>query len=71
VAAYLASLLTQELGYTVTQGEAYPQCVFPGGVIPKSAWSVPATNLLKYIPAPNNANGTFSTSAYNKTLARR
>jgi hypothetical protein len=23
---------------------------------------------LKYIPAPNNANGTFSTSAYNQTL---
>ena len=64
--AYLASLLTQELGYTVTAGEAY-SAVFPDGVIPKSAWSVPATNLLKYIPTPNNSDGTFSTSAYNKT----
>ena len=25
-------------------------------------------NLLQYIPAPNNANGTFSTSSYNQTL---
>ena len=64
--AYLASLLTQELGYTVTSGEAY-SAVFPDGVIPKSAWSVPATNLLKYIPTPNNSDGTFSTSAFNKT----
>src|SRR5277367_5827759 len=32
------------------------------------AWSAPATNLLKYIPTPNNANGTFSTSAFNETL---
>ncbi len=64
--AYLASLLTQELGYTVTSEEAY-SAVFPDGVIPKSAWSVPATNLLKYIPTPNNSDGTFSTSAFNKT----
>ena len=31
--------------------------------------SAPAANLLQYIPAPNNANGTFSTSAYNQTLS--
>jgi hypothetical protein len=64
--SYFASLLTG-LGYPATQGEPYAS-VFPGGVIPKSVWSAPATNLLKYIPAPNNANGTFSTSAYNLTL---
>ena len=64
--AYLASTLTQELGYAVTSGEAY-SAVFPNGVIPKSAWSAPATNLLKYIPTPNNSDGTFSTSAFNKT----
>ena len=28
----------------------------------------PGTNLLQYIPAPNNSNGTFSTSAFNQTL---
>jgi hypothetical protein len=63
---YLASLLTG-LGYPATQGEPYSS-VFPNGVIPAHAWSAPATNLLQYIPTPNNANGTFSTSAYNKTL---
>jgi hypothetical protein len=73
---YWASLLSQKLGYTVMAGEPYytpgcsgpAQCVFPGAVIPRSAWSVPAINLLKYIPAPTNANGTFSTSAYNERL---
>ena len=72
---YWASLLSQKLGYPVSAGEPYytagctsSTCVFPNAVIPQSAWSAPATNLLKYIPAPNNANGTFSTSAYNKTL---
>jgi hypothetical protein len=27
-------------------------CVFPGGVIPQSAWSLPATKILPLIPAP-------------------
>jgi Carboxypeptidase regulatory-like domain len=72
---YFASLLSQKLGYTVSPGEPYyapgctiSTCVFPGAVIPQSAWSAPATNLLKYVPAPNNANGTFSSSAQNETL---
>ncbi len=74
--SYLASRISQKLGYGVTAGEPYyfpectspSQCVFPNAVIPQSAWSAPAVNLLKYIPAPNNPNGTFSTSAYNETL---
>jgi hypothetical protein len=72
---YFASLLSQKLGYAVTTGEPYytvgctsATCVFPGAIIPQSAWSAPATNLLKYIPAANNANGTFSTSSSNLTL---
>jgi hypothetical protein len=73
---YLANQLSQKLGYAVTAGEPYyfqgcgssTQCVLPNAVIPRSAWSAPATNLLQYIPAPNNPNGTFSTSAYNQTL---
>ena len=72
---YWANLLSQKLGYAVSAGEPYytagctsATCVFPGAVIPQSAWSAPATNLLKYIPTSNNANGTFSTSAYNQTL---
>src|ERR1700694_4532164 len=58
-----AQVLSQRLGYTVTQGEAYSfpgcgstdpvaGCVFPGGVIPQAAWSAPATKILPYIPAP-------------------
>ncbi len=76
--SYWAGLLSTKLGYTVSAGENYytpgctstglNPCVLPGAVIPQSAWSAPATNLLKYIPAPNNANGTFSSSAYNTIL---
>ena len=76
---YFANLLTEKLGYTVTQGEPYyfngcttadaqaGQCVFGNAMIPESAWSVPAQRMLQYIPAPNNANG-FATSAYNQTV---
>ncbi|HEY8713792.1 MAG TPA: carboxypeptidase regulatory-like domain-containing protein [Candidatus Acidoferrum sp.] len=57
---YWAQVLSQRLGYTVTQGEAYSfvgcnstaDCVFPGGVIPQSAWSVPSGKILPFIPAP-------------------
>ncbi len=72
---YWASLLSQELGYPVAAGEPYytagctaATCVLPGATIPRSAWPAPATDLLQYIPTPNNANGTFSTSSYSQTL---
>jgi hypothetical protein len=73
---YLANLLAQKLGYGVVPGESYyvpgcstsAQCVFPNAVIPLGAWSVPAQRMLQYIPAPNTAGGTFSTSSYNQTL---
>ncbi len=72
---YWASQLAGKLGYGVSAGEPYytpgctiSTCVFPGAVIPQRVWSSPAANLLQYIPPPNNANGTFSTSAYNETL---
>jgi len=73
---YLAQLLGQKLGYGVTAGEPYyfsgctssAQCVLPNALLPQRAWSAPAANLLKYIPSPNSANGTFSTSSYNQTL---
>jgi hypothetical protein len=71
-----ANLLSQKLGYAVNPGEAYftagctspSQCVFPNATIPKSAWSAPAQNLLQYIPEPNVATNTFSTSAQNEIL---
>jgi len=79
---YVAKLLTQELGYGVTQGECYyysscvvpagqtklPGSVFPDGVIPASAWSAPARNLLQYIPTANIGSNLFSTSAYPETV---
>ncbi|HKM84680.1 MAG TPA: TonB-dependent receptor [Terriglobales bacterium] len=43
--------------------------IFPNGdIVPQSAWSAPAINLLQYIPSPNNTDGTFATSAFNETL---
>jgi hypothetical protein len=71
----IANLLTQKLGYKVTQGEPYytpgcsiATCVLPTGMIPMTAWSAPALNLLKYIPAPNIGTNLFSTSAYPETV---
>jgi hypothetical protein len=71
-----ATTLSNKLQYTVTPGENYylagctsrAQCVFPGAVIPTNLWSAPASNLLGYIPAPNQGSSSFSTSAYNEDL---
>jgi len=73
---YFANILTQKLGYQVVSGEPYylpgctssNTCVFPNAVIPQSAWSVPAQQMLQYIPAPNTASGSFATSSYNQTV---
>jgi hypothetical protein len=70
-----ATTLSQELGYTVTQGEAYytpgctvnTACVFPNAMIPTSAMTAPSQNLLKYFPKPNDG-AFFSTSSDNQTL---
>ena len=72
----LATSLSEKLGYTVVPGESYyapgctstSQCIFPGAVIPSSAWSVPAARLLPYIPAANQGIDLFSTAAENQTL---
>ena len=64
---YLASVLSQKLGYAVSPGEPYAS-VFPQGVIPVSAWSAPAKNLLQYIPTPNIGSGEFYTSAFDETV---
>jgi hypothetical protein len=68
-----AQVLTSRLGYTVNQGEPYwtsgcntladaqaGTCVFPGGVIPKAAWSSAAIGTLPSIPAPNVTNQGFN-----------
>jgi hypothetical protein len=73
---FWANLLSQNLGYPVSPGEAYytpgcvssMQCVLPNAQIPPSAWSGPAKILLRYVPLPNQGVNTFSTSAYDETL---
>lgn len=73
---FMASLLTQRLGYRVSPGEPFyttgctssSQCVLPNGVIPQSAWSLPAQHLLQYIPQPNVGSGEFSTAALAERL---
>ena len=73
--SYAASLLSQRLNYGVSPGEAYytpgctnpTECVFPNAVIPQRAWSVPAQNLLQYIPLPNVGTNEYS----NASLAQR
>jgi hypothetical protein len=73
---FWADRLSQKLGYTVNPGQPYYQpgcvstahCVFPNAFIPARAWSIPAKNLLQYIPAPSLDERTFTTSAFNQTL---
>src|SRR5882724_1118750 len=58
---YWAQVLTQRLGYGVSNGEPYSfagctltsDCVFPGGVIPQRAFSKPAIGTLPFIPVGN------------------
>ena len=81
----MAAKLSTDLGYKVIPGEPYfatgcttlsqakaGTCVFPGGIIPKAAWSSAATDLLQFFPEPNGSGGgpfpTFSSSAYNETV---
>jgi hypothetical protein len=76
--AYFASVLTQELGHTVVAGESYyvpgcttsSQCVLPDAVIPRTAYSLPAKHLLRYIPSPSTGDGlNFSTSAAAQSVS--
>jgi len=70
--------LSQRLGYQVSNGEPYSfpgcattsQCVFPGGVIPKAAWSPAAIGTLPYIPMPNidPIAGTYSNNSQRNTV---
>lgn len=80
-----AGILSSELGYPVAQNEPYyapgcssslsstnpNPCVFPGGVIPKTAWSPVALKTLQYIPQPTgtlDGQPFYATSAYNQRL---
>jgi hypothetical protein len=78
-----AATLSQGFPYQVFAGEPYyfpgctstnyspgstTACVLPTLQIPTKAWSVPAQNLLQYIPAPNSSSNQFATSAFNQAL---
>ena len=79
-----AQALSNTLGYAVTDGENYyapgcantATCVFPGAQVPTTAFSVPSTNLLQFIPPGNAGDGVFSPVASpirlsdNKTSGR-
>ncbi len=75
---YWAQVLTQRLGYTVTNGETYSfpgctstaNCVFPEGVIPQRAWSKPAIGILPYIPVGNidPLAGLYSDNSQKNTI---
>jgi len=72
---YWAGVLSQRLGYPVSDGEPYytdgctdpSVCVFPNAVIPQSAWSPAALGTLKYIPQAN-AGSFYQTAAFNSHL---
>ena len=74
--AYLAQTLSSQLGYGVTVGEPFytpgcslsSQCVFPGATIPQTAFAVPATKLLQFIPLPNLGTNEFSTGVDKERL---
>jgi len=76
--------LSQRLGYTVTNNEPYwtagcntladaqaGTCVFPGGVIPQTAWSPAAQGILPFIPKPNldPAAGTYEDNSHRDTIS--
>jgi hypothetical protein len=64
---YLAQVLSQRLGYQVTQGEPFAQ-VFPDGVIPMRAWEMAPQRMLQYIPLPNIGLDQFSSGAYSRRI---
>ncbi|MGA2576994.1 MAG: TonB-dependent receptor [Bryobacteraceae bacterium] len=76
--SYWAQVLSQRLGYGVSAGEPYSlpgctlssDCVFPGGVIPQTAFSKPAVGILPYIPLPNldPATGLYSDDSQRNTV---
>lgn len=72
--SYWASVLSKRLGYNVSANEPYSlsnctntsQCVFPGGMIPQSAFSPAAKGTLKFIPLPNSGLNRYVTSGQNR-----
>jgi hypothetical protein len=64
---FLAQTLSNALGYPVTPGELF-STVFPGNVIPQSAFALPATRMLQYIPSPNTGANDFESASHSLTI---
>ena len=64
---YLAHTLSNLLGYQVTSGEAFSS-VFPGNVIPQSAFAIPASKMLQYIPSPSLGMQDFESTSQALTI---
>jgi hypothetical protein len=58
-----AAVLSQRLGYTVSDGELYSQ-VFPNGIIPQAAWSPATKGTIGFIPTANVGDDLYATAAY-------
>ncbi len=77
-ATQLSRSLSSAVGtpVTVSAGEpfytagctTYAQCVFPKGMFPQAAWSLPAQHLLQFIPRPNIGDATFSSGSQAETV---
>jgi hypothetical protein len=71
---YWAQVLSQRLGYPVSDGEPYggcassANCVFPNGIIPQRAFARPALGILPYIPLPNQSSGAFADSGQKRSV---
>jgi len=56
-------------GFHLAPCNSTAQCVFPGGVIPQAAFTIPATKILPYIPLGNvdPISGTFADASQRNT----
>jgi hypothetical protein len=63
----LAQTLSHLLGHQVTPGEAFSS-VFPGNVIPQSAFALPATKMLQYVPSPSIGANDFESTSQALTI---
>jgi hypothetical protein len=76
---YWAQVLSNRLGYGVTNGEPYSfngcsdpvACVFPGGVIPARAFAPTTNPLLKYFPLPNTGANILTSAGLQQILPIR
>jgi len=72
--SYWADVLSKRLGYTVRANQPYSlpgctsttDCVFPGGIIPQSAFSAATRGTLKFIPPANAGETEYVTSGQNQ-----